>query len=657
MSHMDGDLHAQSEATIRALNLGDSSSSRLRYFLSFCHSKGLIRAINIKSSDKRDRTGHAQLDSSLDKLPNIESLLALSSIFSKIFESVSDEGVPKRIENIKMHDALVVTFALLSLASPNRMAAEIPLLTKQRLNSYSEVGGESVYYLNWVGSKGYPDNKTHLLAVLARHANKAINFFYNACEPARILCRFYEKPSRSLRDLLGDFKISPELECNLPLDLAPNLFTLGYALGFYNRHDRVPVLKEGVDLAAIKSYNRWRFFEDKPICSLLADDRLSVSQVRSAKLSALPYLFDYVYMPKVFHDKVTVTVREVQEWWISYYKKTFLPEFPLSYSSGDSCISLKDAMFCFLGSWLYGASNGVQSGSKSFYTTKYAVVPLASLGSSVARRLIGRSYDYLSIFEDYGFSAELRLTPHSLRHFSNTLADQSGIPVEIITAWSGRKSSEQTHTYIHTSHEDKVSRVSAIMNPSETDISSIRVVSQEELIKATNLPASITSTGLCTQNLNVSPCNYLNDFVSQCFMCSEACHVAGDEKAVALFEKDLSFQMARLNAVECDTRLAISRAMQQWYVIHSQNVCILSSLIELMRDCPVGTVIRYSNSGSEFFLTDTSTMEVKRVASAIPDYEAHLKGIIEEKNPSVTPEVNPQLRSLLSSFGLSEGEV
>lgn len=57
------------------------------------------------------------------------------------------------------------------------MAAEIPLLTKQRLNSYSEVGGESVYYLNWVGSKGYPDNKTHLLAVLARHANKAINFF------------------------------------------------------------------------------------------------------------------------------------------------------------------------------------------------------------------------------------------------------------------------------------------------------------------------------------------------------------------------------------------------------------------------------------------------------------------------------------------------
>lgn len=71
----------------------------------------------------------------------------------------------------------------------------------------------------------------------------------------------------------------------------------------------------------------------------------------------------------------------------------------------------------------------------------------------------------------------------------------------------------------------------------------------------------------------------------------------------------------------------------------------------------MGTVIRYSNSGSEFFLTYTSTMEVKRVASAIPDYEAHLKGIIEEKNPSVTPEVNPQLRSLLSSFGLSEGEV
>jgi len=79
---------------------------------------------------------------------------------------------------------------------------------------------------------------------------------------------------------------------------------------------------------------------------------------------------------------------------------------------------------------------------------------------------------------------------------SNTLADLSSIPVEIITAWSGRKSSEQTHTYIHTTHDEKASRVSAILNPPDIDRRDIRVVSQDQLTQTTNLPASVTSTGL-----------------------------------------------------------------------------------------------------------------------------------------------------------------
>ncbi|MBN0871569.1 hypothetical protein JTL93_35595, partial [Pseudomonas aeruginosa] len=139
-----------------------------------------------------------------------------------------------------------------------------------------------------------------------------------------------------------------------------------------------------------------------------------------------------------------------------------------------------------------------------------------------------------------------------------TLADLSSIPVEIITAWSGRKNPEQTHTYIHTTHDEKASRVSAILNPPDIDRRDIRVVSQDQLTQTTNLPASVTSTGLCTQNLNVTPCNYLNDFVSQCFMCPDTCHIAGDVKTIEFFEKDLSFQTLRLESVACDPRLPSS---------------------------------------------------------------------------------------------------
>lgn len=104
-------------------------------------------------------------------------MLALGAIFSSVFEHVDEQGSLSPGEEINMHDALVVTFALLSLASPNRTTAEIPLLPKQRLHSYSESNGEPVYYLDWIGSKGYGNNKNHMLAALVEPITKALNFF------------------------------------------------------------------------------------------------------------------------------------------------------------------------------------------------------------------------------------------------------------------------------------------------------------------------------------------------------------------------------------------------------------------------------------------------------------------------------------------------
>ena len=61
LSLMDGDLYEQSECTITSLNLGARSADRLRPFLAFCAEKGVMRKVNLKGSDSRDRTGHATL--------------------------------------------------------------------------------------------------------------------------------------------------------------------------------------------------------------------------------------------------------------------------------------------------------------------------------------------------------------------------------------------------------------------------------------------------------------------------------------------------------------------------------------------------------------------------------------------------------------------
>jgi len=235
------------------------------------------------------------------------------------------------------------------------------------------------------------------------------------------------------------------------------------------------------------------------------------------------------------------------------------------------------------------------------------------------------------------------------------MAHLSDIPIEIITAWSGRKDVNQTFEYIHTTEHEESERISSVLNFSNDKDSDIRIITSKDLTETTNLPASVTSTGVCIQELNVSPCEYLNDFVSQCFMCSSACHIAGDQKAIDLFEKDFVYQKARLDQVSNDSRVKVSKAMQDWVVIHHRNTEVLKSLILLMKEYPVGSIIRFSQRISEFKVTDLSTKKVETIRFALPDSNSGLKSLQSTETSHVDLGAeNSDLNNLLSNFGLSE---
>jgi hypothetical protein len=656
LSLMNGPLYAQSEESVIQLGLSARTIHRLAPFLAFCSEKGLIKKIYLRQTDSRDRTGHASLDHELTKIPSVECILALGAMFSEIFEGVSDEGICQPDHRIDLLDALVVTFSLLSLASPNRMIAELPLLRKQRLQSRSEAGGDAVYFLDWVGSKGFGHYRNHLLAALADPIKKAVNFFNVVCEPARALCRYYENPNQRLSLILGDFVVPKYRASKISMGSRPNIFILGYALGFYGDDDQVPVLKGGVNPAAIRPHQSMVNYEMRPIYELRNQDVLSAARSGKNAISSLPHLFGYSVMPSTSPSGSAISVEDLERWWISYFRDLLLPEFPLSFSTGECSIRIKDALFCLLGSWYYGRARP-GSGGKIMQKSHFAIVPLGALGGAVHYRLNGHRKDLPSIFERYGFSAELKFKPHDLRHLSNTLADISNIPVEIITAWSGRRSSEQTHTYIHVSHEDKADRVRAILNPQKADKSRIRVVAAEQLTLMKNVPASLTSTGICTQDLNVTPCSYLNDYVSQCFMCPETCYVAGDLKAIEFLEKDFSYQTARLEALEEDLRLPNSAAMQGWYITHSRHQHILSQLIALVRHEVHGSLIRYSGSRNLFSINDLVALKIDTVTCTIPDIDSRLRIVMERLVPAVCCDENSALYSILSNFGVADGTV
>ncbi|MDP3517293.1 MAG: hypothetical protein Q8S94_09010 [Pseudohongiella sp.] len=650
---MKGDLYQHSGFLV------NESHQRLSHgelqFLDFCVQKKLMPKVHSRPADDRDRTGHKLVDDTIAKLPKDQNLQALGTIFTRIFSAVDSDGKVKSGKAIAITDALTATFACLSLASPNRTAAEIPVLSKQRLCSYSENNDELVYFINWRGSKGHSDYRNHILASLAPQVDKALNYFFLASEPARVLCRFYENPLETLESLLGDFSVAANRKLHLSYHKRPSIFQLGYALGFYDIDDCVHVVKEGADPAKVNQIQRASCFVAKPIFSLQADDHISTAMNINTSFSSLTFLFGTTFLRSPFGDRYSVSVQEVQDWWISRVKTVSIPSFPLSYSTGESNIALKNAMFCMLGSWFYRRAKASTrgSGTKQYQASHYAIIELQTLARYVAGRL-GSGTRKTTIFEDYGYSAEVIVKPHSLRHFANTLADMSNIPVEVITAWSGRVNSEQTHTYIHSSQDEKADRVRAIINPPNKSSRNIRLISEKELSQVTDLPASLTSTGLCTQELNVMPCNYLNDFVSQCFMCSESCHIAGDSDAIAFLEKDLAYQSARLVAVEGDPRLSNSGAMKRWYMIHSRNTSILSQLVNLMKSQLVGTIIRYSDRKSEFNLTDLGANKVTSVACVLTDSEIRLQRLLEREVSGEETSSNPQLESLLSRFGIKE---
>ncbi|QGT82225.1 hypothetical protein [Pseudomonas coronafaciens] len=641
LSAMNGHLFVQTSNSIENIKLR-SGATRLQPFLQFCLEKGLTRKISLVKFDKRDRSGHASFDKQQSKLPDLKSIVAIGSIFHEIFSNIDESGVLIQGRSVHVMDALVVTFALLSLASPNRLAAEVSVLPKQFLQSHSEAVGEPVYYLDWIGSKCFKDNKNHILSALSGPVDKAIKFFMLQCEPARIVCRFYENPGQNLGSLLGNYKIASELSANLNMRQVPNLFVLGYALGFYRADDTVPIVDE-----CRRAGPR---FKPKPIYALRGEDILSGSLNLYTQTSALPRLFGYTSLPNFFGTHFdTVSVEFAQSSWIEHFKNTLIPEFPVSYSSGDSFIRLSDSMFCFVGNILYSEDRGRGAGARPLQNSKFSIMPLASMALSACRRLTGK-YG-LSIFEKYGFAPEHSIKPHSLRHFSNTLADRSEIPIEVITAWSGRVNPDQTHTYIHTSHEERAEKISAIMNPLAGDEKSIRIISKMELVDVTNTPASITSTGVCMQDLNVTPCDYLNDFVAQCFKCAQACYVAGDQEAVTLLSKDLAYQYSRLEAVASDLRLHSSQAMQRWYLLHSRNTHILKKLIALMKVESLGALISYTESSTEFTINRIEGGPSKRIVCALPDFHLLLNKLLACP-PSLIDKPNSDLAKILENFGL-----
>lgn len=637
-----------------------TNSNQLTSFICWLHQhkmlpKSCTPDIRIKTNSIRAKSGDDALEAEQDKLPLENALLALGAIFYDVIPPYQD-GDKNNIgawlhlttSTQEQRDSFICTMAALGMASPNRMAAEQVILTVQRLQHHTQIVDskeKTVHYLNWPGSKGYKYYQNHINAEMVESLDRALHYTILATEPARALARFYRQPNRPLKEVLGEFQPSDENMALLKpcLNQPTNLLHLGLLLGFFDGSDKCVRVHPNTKGAIDVSITNPKFI--KPIAQLEMLDTLmfKTSCPYSLLLTGCPLTAQYQYK-NYTAGKKELTVAAFQNHIIE------INQPPLrGYNKHQTkSVDFESGLFAY---------TEKQLGRKVKHP--FLLASLASLGQLFAEDLIKREKSPLTIFERHGFASSFLLKPHQLRHWQNDYLAKKGVPHHLITMLSGRKSAEQTLTYIHITDAQNASVIGDISysNELENDAEkkiALRIVTKNQFNEAINneTPTFVHETGFCTQNLTLSPCTYMSDFETQCALCSSSCHVTHDSEAIDILKKDLRVQTHNLERVQEAINFETSAWMQKWYTTHYRNTCMLKNLIEVLSDdaIKVGSVVRLLTRSNSMRITDLETKTVEDRKLALPDVEQALQAAIEAKSDKNKDKATNNFLSFLDSL-------
>jgi hypothetical protein len=593
--------------------------------------------------DRETKDGTEELQSRQKNLPDEKAIMAMGAIQYEVIPW--DSSVWKSMHPLdNQRDAFVCAMFALSMSSPNRVEAEQTVLNLQPLKTMTEIVDgkkKTVHYCDWSGSKGFDDNKNHIVAEMVPVVSLILEYMKVITAANRVLARFYKKPCLPLKYILRDFKVEDaNWQAVKPAPEQPiNLFALGYLLGFYDRTTIKTVrVKEGTSGAQRENHRCTQKYFSKPIAQLQLGDEVIANANQLCSLLAVRSSNKKLSEDLDFHG--VLSVAEIQRRWLAHLKKHF-PLFPMVRNhTNDGCCDIEHRLFALNSAQLNLQGNRGGNDYKGS-TSPFSVMSPVTMGKVFVNDLSGSGGNNCkTIFERHGFSQEFRIVPHQMRHYMTDTADKSGLPVAVNNMWGGRKDPSQLIHYVHSTDDERAWVISDIFynedgKTQEEIKDSIRLVSKSDYDNATGEQgaASVTSSGICTQNLMVTPCQYLNDLNTQCVGCAKSCHVAHDQDAVLMLQKDLTVQEKRLLDVQARPQFYNSDAMQSWFKLHLFNTERLKQLIELMNDPEIapGNLIRMLIDTAEFRISNLKTKHIEIRKLVLPDTKGVLKRMLEDK--------------------------
>ena len=562
------------------------------------------------------------------KMPREDDIAVALTIFHDVMPNVY-----KKIdisENIRLR--FVASSYMLCIASTQRFAAENPYLEMYSLSSREASDGQEVFNFTYPGSKGFGVNQKHEHGPLIPFVEQSLNFLIKSGAPAMALARFYENPKLLASDVLFGAEIDDwkGLDKTKPLDL----WKLGSLLGLFDD------INENIS----QHLNKLKGFP------LNMDPKTPITSINQ-RFALLGTTTGGYRSSDASLINSTRTVGQLQEFWINHIKKQ-LPNFPYRKHNNGNKVLLKDALTIFTGRQLNS------KGSWTLSTSWFAID--ASNYSDAFRGAISQSKTNGAgiFFSANGFSAEeYGLTPHMLRHYSNTIYQESGVSDEHIAIASGRVDIKTNADYDHLTVDQIAFRASRHTN-SEKDQTYIlnNVITAVKYTELTKRSATDTGVGLCLQDLSQMPCTHLSDFKYHCVDCMKAAFCKGNETAIKAMKDDIAQQKNRLELVLDKKNLHQSELSRLQFIEKVEHLGFYNELLKLMTspDIEDGSLIRFTGLNKKnvnFQLYDiTKRISLGRITTKLPDFKQQLSEEIERLS-----EMDKKPPSMLTDFLKSKG--
>jgi len=202
-------------------------------------------------------------------------------------------------------------------------------------------------------------------------------------------------------------------------------------------------------------------------------------------------------------------------------------------------------------------------------------------------------FERLALVDDDGEA--VRITPHQLRHYMTTLANEGNLSQLDIAKWAGRKDARHNRYYDHETAASLVAKARTIgedMFDRAITVTPRGPVTAGQLLGG-ELPAvHLTKYGACLHDFAMSPCPFYRD----CLNCVEHACVKGDERAERALRARLAVMEKAVAAAE-EAAAVGDPTPEIWLSRQTLELARLRELVALIDNptIPAGAILRLND--------------------------------------------------------------